>query len=201
MTCHQLRSGAVSSIWLNLMKLKLNTLSPFTNAAQLSLQSRWMVLAWFFQILLLNLDFPEHLTSTETLTFLLLLNVPNRRLYFCQEYMAISHHLICSVFLNLKFNPTLDIAPKFGEVIRAKSPDPSQFSILNLRALSHRSAFIFRTPRLWNSLPSFCFPSSYNLSHFKKSVNLLRKKIRWGIMWPHHGVGFPGLKSLKTYKR
>ncbi len=36
---------------------------------------------------------------------------------------------------------------------------------------AYSSSFFPRTSALWNSLPSSCFPDSYNLQSFKSSVN------------------------------
>ena len=35
----------------------------------------------------------------------------------------------------------------------------------------HMNSFFPRTASLWNTLPSVCFPDSYNLDQFKKAVN------------------------------
>ncbi|XP_065654682.1 uncharacterized protein LOC136081303 [Hydra vulgaris] len=36
---------------------------------------------------------------------------------------------------------------------------------------AYSSTFFPRTLALWNSLPSFCFPDSFNLQSFKSSIN------------------------------
>ena len=50
---------------------------------------------------------------------------------------------------------------------------PFQVILPNPRTLSHKSSFIPRTCKLWNTLPSTSFPESYNLSSFKSNVNKL----------------------------
>ena len=50
---------------------------------------------------------------------------------------------------------------------------PFQVSHPNPRTLSHKSSFIPRTCKLWNVLPSSCFPESYNLLSFKSKINKL----------------------------
>ena len=48
---------------------------------------------------------------------------------------------------------------------------PFQVILSNPRTLSHKSSFIPRTCKLWNTLPSTSFPVSYNLSSFKSNIN------------------------------
>ena len=50
---------------------------------------------------------------------------------------------------------------------------PFQVILSNPRTLSHKSSFIPRTCKLWNTLPSTSFPESYNLSSFKSNINKL----------------------------
>ena len=49
---------------------------------------------------------------------------------------------------------------------------PFQVTLPNSRTLSHKSSFIPRTSHLWNSLPLFTFPESYNLPSFKSNNKL-----------------------------
>ena len=50
---------------------------------------------------------------------------------------------------------------------------PFQVILSNPRTLSHKSSFIPRTCKLWNTLPSTSFPESYNLSSFKSNISKL----------------------------
>ena len=50
---------------------------------------------------------------------------------------------------------------------------PFQVILSNPQTLSHKSSFIPRTSKLWNTLPSTSFPESYNLSSFKSNINKL----------------------------
>ena len=50
---------------------------------------------------------------------------------------------------------------------------PFQVMLSNPRTLSHKSSFIPRTCKLWNTLPPTSFPESYNLSSFKSNINKL----------------------------
>ena len=50
---------------------------------------------------------------------------------------------------------------------------PFQVILSNPRTLSHKSSFIPRTCKLWNTLPSTSFPESYNLTCFKSNIKKL----------------------------
>ena len=53
----------------------------------------------------------------------------------------------------------------------ATSTHSNHLHITNPRRDFHRNTFIPRSARLWNSLPSHCFPNTYNLQSFKSNVN------------------------------
>ena len=48
-----------------------------------------------------------------------------------------------------------------------------EVSLPTSRTLSHKSSLIPRTCNLWNVLPSFCFPESYNLPSANSKINKL----------------------------
>ena len=50
---------------------------------------------------------------------------------------------------------------------------PFQISLPKPRILSHKSSFIPRTCKLFNLLPSYCFPEFYNLPSFKSMIGKL----------------------------
>ena len=57
----------------------------------------------------------------------------------------------------------------FGHFPRGRVLHPFFVDIPKIRR--KKKPFFPRTPSLWNSLPSECFPASYNLHLFKSRVN------------------------------
>lgn len=53
----------------------------------------------------------------------------------------------------------------------AKSSHTMAIELATPRTSLFKNSFVYRTGELWNSLPSTIFPTSYNLSLFKKRVN------------------------------
>ena len=67
------------------------------------------------------------------------------------------------------------LVPPVRKFERATRPSASSHSytldVPRCRTRSYTNSFIPRAASLWNSLPSGCFPSSYDLASFKRNIN------------------------------
>ena len=51
------------------------------------------------------------------------------------------------------------------------SSHPYTVVVPTCRTAFGKQTFVMRTSRIWNALPSTCFPTSFNLQQFKQAVN------------------------------